>query len=295
MASELTELLTYLNESGGIPLQITTATSQGQFIIGVIISLCAFFFMFIFIFEKFKPQIITAFAKHKLRKMAKISGRSIIFIKHTSRELFDMSMIDEKTVAKISEAMIKFNGKPFDIFIHSPGGEIFSSIFISRLLKEYPGEIRGIIPVHAMSGGTLLALSCDKIYMNDVSCLGPVDPQLGSLFKFGSSKAWDEVLRIKGKRASDESITFSMMGKQYTKSIRNVISGIIDNKVSKDKKKSFLDLITSGEIEHGFNLTQAQLIDSGLKISPISSDINKVITKIINSKACEGVNYVVLK
>lgn len=37
------------------------------------------------------------------------------------------------------------------------------------------------VPLYAMSGGTLIALSADEIVMCEHSVLGPIDPQLGEL------------------------------------------------------------------------------------------------------------------
>ena len=133
-----------------------------------------------------------------------------------------------------------------------------------------------------MSGGTLLALSTNEIYMNDFSCLGCVDPQLGNLFKFGSARTWKEILKIKGKKADDQSIAFKYMGEQYTKSIRENIEQLLSDKVINPKDSvKIAKLLTSGEVEHAFNFTKDILRSQGMKIYDIPDETNIKILKLI--------------
>ena len=48
---------------------------------------------------------------------------------------------------------------------------------------HYPDEISFLIPSHAMSAGTVLAMSGDNIFMDYFSVLGPIDPQIKSRSK----------------------------------------------------------------------------------------------------------------
>ncbi len=50
---------------------------------------------------------------------------------------------------------------------------------VSVMRKSYK-HVSFIIPDYAYSAGTVLALSGDRIYMDDYSILGPIDPQLGN-------------------------------------------------------------------------------------------------------------------
>ena len=194
-----TPIIDFLNSTGGIPLTITTTTkiSWTQYIPSLLIGA----FVLIWMVSTFaKEGLKGVFSRISLRFIKKKTGRHIMTIKHTRGDLFSPSMINQETLKDVTLALNKFKGKPFDLILHTPGGDIFSAIFISRLFKMYPGKIRAIIPLYAMSGGTLLALSCDEINMSDTACLGPVDPQLGSFFKFGSAKSWDKILKIKEKK-----------------------------------------------------------------------------------------------
>ncbi len=66
-----------------------------------------------------------------------------------------------------------------DLILHTPGGDVAATeSIIDYLHSLYNGNIRAIIPQLAMSGGTLIALSCKEIVMGRHSSIGPVDPQI---------------------------------------------------------------------------------------------------------------------
>lgn len=72
--------------------------------------------------------------------------------------------------------------KGLDLILHTPGGDVAATeSLIDYLHSLYNGNIRAIIPQLAMSGGTLLALSCREIVMGRHSSIGPVDPQIGNM------------------------------------------------------------------------------------------------------------------
>lgn len=278
------------NLSAGIPLNVTmtTTTNPTQYILTLLLGSV----MVLWFFGGMAlPMFSTITSKLALASLKRKAKRHIMVIKHTKTDLFASSMIDQKTLTEVNKGLMKFGGEPFDLILHTPGGEIFSASFISRLLKNYAGKIRAIVPMYSMSGGTLLALSCSEIHMGSNSCLGPVDPQIGSLFKFSSGRGWGEVVKKKGKKAEDSSIIFDMMSQQYTKSIRNNVSEAIGDKLKDIQKEKFLDLITSGEVEHAFNLTPDILQAYGFNINKISDSDNKTLFKILKSIR-DGVTYV---
>lgn len=279
-----------INQTGGIPLTVTQTTTTNKFQFFITIFAASIFTLFILV--KLLGEGLSKSLSHILLKLyLKRNGiKHFMVIKHTSSGIFDQSMINRSTLEKVQKALMKFKGKPFDLVLYTPGGEIFSATFISRLFKKYPGKIRSIIPTFAMSGGTLLALSTDEIYMNDYSCLGAIDPQLGNLFRYGSAKSYKEILRIKGKKADDQTIAFKLMGEQYTKSIKENVEELLKDKASKGNIKLLSKLMTSGELEHGFNMTKDFLRFNGLEIKDLDDKTGKRISKIIKLLP-QGVTY----
>ncbi len=72
--------------------------------------------------------------------------------------------------------------KGLDLILHTPGGDVAATeSIIDYLHSLYSGNIRAIIPQLAMSGGTLIALSCREIIMGYHSSIGPIDPQIGGM------------------------------------------------------------------------------------------------------------------
>lgn len=66
-----------------------------------------------------------------------------------------------------------------DLILHTPGGDVAATeSLVDYLHSLYNGNIRAIVPQLAMSGGTLIALSCKSIVMGRHSSIGPVDPQI---------------------------------------------------------------------------------------------------------------------
>lgn len=230
--------------------------------------------------------------KSKLKKLKLLTKKHVLLIKHTDDGFFSSSSIDRGTLNQVTKEIQKFKGKPFDLILHTPGGDSFSSLFISRIIKKYPKQIRAIIPLYAMSGGTILALSCSKIFMGENACLGPVDPQLGNLLSFGSAKNWEKILKFKGKKTEDDSINLAYTGKQYSKSIKNYMDKMIDFGLTKSQKKTFIDFITSGKVEHAFPLTKEDLDSYGIKIEEIPKNQIEMMIDIVTCKRGEGVTGV---
>jgi hypothetical protein len=72
--------------------------------------------------------------------------------------------------------------KGLDLILHTPGGSVAATEAIINYLRSLYGEdIRAVIPQIAMSGGTLMAMSCKSIVMGKQSSLGPIDPQMNGM------------------------------------------------------------------------------------------------------------------
>lgn len=290
----ITQILQELNLAEGIPLQITTTTSANwaQFGVTTALALLSSVLLLIFFWNSLAGFISPFMIKFYLRKIKRRTGRHVLVIKNSQSGFLNTSMINEKTINKVNEALQEFNGKPFDLLIQTPGGGMFPSLFISRMLKEYPGRIRAMVLGFAMSAGTLLAFSCDELFMNRTSCLGPVDPQLGSFFKFGSARSWDRIVKFKGKKASDDSIGFAFMGSQATRTIRNHLKGLLKNRFKTvGELNYFVKFLTHGDVGHGFALTMSDLRGFGLRVRELKSEEANLLNKILLSELYEGVYY----
>ena len=86
--------------------------------------------------------------------------------------------------------------KGLDLILHTPGGDVAATeSIIDYLHSLYQGNVRAIIPQLAMSGGTLIALSCREIVMGHHSSIGPIDPQIGSMPAQGILEEFEQAAR----------------------------------------------------------------------------------------------------
>lgn len=68
-------------------------------------------------------------------------------------------------------------GPNLDVVLHSPGGLAEAAESIVKLLRAKFTDIRFIVPSMAKSAATMLALSGNALVMDEMSELGPTDPQ----------------------------------------------------------------------------------------------------------------------
>ena len=72
--------------------------------------------------------------------------------------------------------------KGLDLILHTPGGDMAATeSLIDYLRLTFGSDVRAMIPQIAMSGGTIMALSCKQIIMGKESSIGPIDPQYGGI------------------------------------------------------------------------------------------------------------------
>ena len=83
----------------------------------------------------------------------------------------------EETLKHIQQSISKTNTKKAYLLINSLGGELSSSFKIAQAIRDVFEDITVFVPHIAASGGTLLALTGNRIRMGIMSQLSPVDPQ----------------------------------------------------------------------------------------------------------------------
>ncbi|MGB6833218.1 MAG: hypothetical protein WA765_00485 [Candidatus Acidiferrum sp.] len=69
-----------------------------------------------------------------------------------------------------------------DLFIHSNGGSGTVPWRIVSLIQQYSKDFAVLVPHHAFSAATLIALGAKKIIMHRMGCLGPIDPSVANIF-----------------------------------------------------------------------------------------------------------------
>lgn len=79
--------------------------------------------------------------------------------------------------------------KGLTLLLHTPGGGTNATeTVVSYLWSKFP-DIEVIVPVYAMSAGTMISLASNRIVMGRQSQLGPIDPQMMIDGRYVSARA----------------------------------------------------------------------------------------------------------
>ena len=102
-----------------------------------------------------------------------ITGRSlVVFFLQLSQQIFHT---DPDDLAEMTQGVA---GKPVDLLIQTPGGNVDATEKIITVLKHSVPDYRVIVPSWAKSAGTVIAMSGNEIVLGMNSELGPIDPSL---------------------------------------------------------------------------------------------------------------------
>ncbi|MCW4034411.1 MAG: ATP-dependent Clp protease proteolytic subunit, partial [Candidatus Bathyarchaeota archaeon] len=119
--------------------------------------------------------------KHNAVLMACIAPYVGLKVSPTKTVTAQMGLSEEFAVeTAINQIQQKTDSKKLLLLVNSPGGLVQSSYKVARALRKTFTEIIVFVPHIAASGGTLLALTGNKIVMGLMSQLSPLDPQAQS-------------------------------------------------------------------------------------------------------------------
>jgi len=142
--------------------------------------------------------------------------------------------------------------KPIDVILHTPGGLALAAEMIATALHEHPAKVSVFIPFYAMSGGTLLALTADEIYMEKFSVMGPVDPQIEGV----PASAYMLVLEKKRMDAiADKTIALAYIAAMAVKNMKGFVKHILADRMDEKKAEEVSEFLTGGYMTHDTPLT----------------------------------------
>ncbi len=133
-----------------------------------------------------------------LKRLNKITGRNVIvyysgWLQKKFKELQGDIGINDNDKNGFMTAIHKLDSsKGLDLILHTPGGEVAATESIIDYLTKKFKDIRVIVPQLAMSGGTMIACSANKIVMGKQSSLGPIDPQFNGIPAHGILEEFEQ-------------------------------------------------------------------------------------------------------
>lgn len=163
-------------------------------------------------------------------------------------------------------AEIRAAGKdtPIDIVLHTPGGDRFAGELIATALKDRKNTT-AYVPYCAMSAGTMIALSTEKVVMGDHACLGPIDSQ------FGGFPADSFARLLKEKPVQHISDFWLMVSYYVEKDLKNAKQRACDllNKKHSPAPQScaLTDFLVSGDLPHSERISRARAAEMGVNVA----------------------------
>lgn len=204
-----------------------------------------------------------------LRRMERERRSRVITLIHRQESYSLLGMFSRRFITiEDSEAVLRAirltpESTPIDLILHTPGGLVLASEQIARALQRHPAPVTVFIPHYAMSGGTLIALAADEIWMDENAVVGPVDPQLGnypavSILRAVEQKAKDEL--------DDETLILADIAAKAVVQVEETVAGILEGKLGKEKAREVARTLTSGRWTHDFPIPCEMLASFGLPV-----------------------------
>jgi len=139
---------------------------------------------------------------------------------------------------------------PIAIIIHTPGGLVLAAAQIA--LKEHKAKKIAIIPHYAMSGGTLIALAADEIWMDANAVLGPVDPQISDP-RHGAIPAASvlKVVKEKGRdKVREEYLLLADIAEKAMRQMEDLVYKLLRDKFGEEKAREIARIMVEGRWTH---------------------------------------------
>lgn len=166
------------------------------------------------------------------------------------------------------------------LIMHTPGGLMLAASQIALALKRHPGRKVVVVPHYAMSGGTLIALAADEIWMDPDAVLGPVDPQIGT--QTGSMPAPSIIKVVKEKgvdKVGDETLVLADIAEKALNQTRDLVVKLLDGRLPQDKIELVVERLVMGKYTHDWPITAEELRELGLNVK---TEIPPAIYKLMS-------------
>ena len=239
------------------------------------------FLMFLALLPWLKQQMLESARLNLIHKIEKKRNSRVITLIHRQETMNILGFplfryIDINDSEEILRAFrLTPEDMPIDLILHTPGGLVLAAEQIAKAIKNHKAPVRVFVPHYAMSGGTLIALAADEIYMDPNAVLGPVDPQLGelpaaSLVKIPEMKPYDKI--------EDRTLVLIDMSKKAIKQVYDFVYWLLEDKMEKEKAEEVARLLSEGYFTHDFPITFERAQELGLNVK---SDIPREIYQLM--------------
>lgn len=160
---------------------------------------------------------------------------------------------------------------PIDLVLHTPGGLLLAAEQIALALKRHPAKVSVFIPHYAMSGGTLIALAADEIFLDPNAVLGPVDPQLG---EYPAASILEAVNAKDKNELDDKTLILADVARKAIRQVEESVHYLLQNKMDDAKARELSAILSEGRWTHDYPISFGEAQALGL---PVNRNIPEII------------------
>ena len=153
--------------------------------------------------------------------------------------------------------------KAIDLVLHTPGGLVLAAMQIARAVEAHPAKVNVLVPVYAMSGGTLIALAADEIVLGEFSVLGPIDPQIAGLPAASIVRARDAKPIA---NVFDLTLVLADVSEKALAQVKRGAVELLTPQMETSKAEEVAEKLAGGHWTHDYALTAAEAKDIGLPV-----------------------------
>ncbi|MGD0154286.1 MAG: hypothetical protein ABSC17_11130 [Thermacetogeniaceae bacterium] len=233
-------------------------------------SLFDFFWVFLILISLLpvlKQQQLSIARTRLFRKIEATRGSRVISLIHRQESVSLLGIplgryIDIEDSEQILRAIrLTPDDMPIDLILHTPGGLVLAAEQIALALRNHPARVTVFVPHYAMSGGTMLALAADEIYMDANAVLGPVDPQIGNYPAVSILK----VIEQKNKnRINDETLILGDIAQKALLQVNATLRSLLADHYSEEEAERVARVFTEGRWTHDYPITCGILKEIGV-------------------------------
>ena len=202
------------------------------------------------------------------------------------------------------------------LVLHTNGGETLAAWRLVNLVRMFCEDLEVLVPLKALSAGTLISIGADRVVMTKQAALGPIDPSVNNPLNpqatienqlkqvpvsvesvRGYLDAARKELNIKSEAAlSTVLVNLTnfihplVLGEIFRsrEQIRFLAEKLLRGQVQDDEKvKSIIDFLCADSGSHDYTINRREAADLGLSIEKPSDELYKELREVHLSYAEE--------
>ncbi len=245
-----------------------------------------FLLLMIFLWPQYRLKMLQGARLSLIRRLEKKLGCRVVTLIHRQERigLFGIPFykyIDIEDSEQVLRAIrMTPQDMPIAIVVHTPGGLVLAAAQIALALRDHKAKTIAIIPHYAMSGGTLIALAADEVWMDQNAVLGPVDPQLSDP-RHGAIPAASllKVVRDKGRhKVRDEYLILADVAEKAVKQMEELVYTLTKDKFGEEKARELAKIMVEGRWTHDYPITVEEARKIGI---PVKTEIPEEVYKLM--------------